>query len=330
VGKDIEIGKADALKWDPSDVPGSLQKLRDYVEQQADTAGAWYLRHKGTKSWFSRYMRLGVILATSLGALLPIAGEIWSDRLGWARSGLVPALLVGIAAALLGADRAFGFSTGWIRYITTAAMIRKALEEFRLDWALKMSQAATPPTNDQVADLVRSAKAFRLAVEGSVLDETRAWAVEFQNALAQLEKEANEKFAQLTDQARQEAKEARDKAEQQRVQAAQQQQTSAEAARPGSIELSVPNSNQADDRTVKVQMEGDGVSVVDMMVGSQRWSRIGLRPGTYRLIVSAQSAKQPITDQAVCVIKPGEVLRAELKLPIGGSPPPEPPAGAAS
>jgi len=66
---------------------------------------------------------------------------------------------------------------------------------------------------------------------------------------------------------------------------------------PGSIELVVPNSAAADDRTVRVQMEGDGVSVVDSMVGSQRWSRIGLKPGHYRVIVSAQAGKLPINDQ---------------------------------
>ncbi len=320
MAKNIEIGKAE-LAWDAGDVPGSLAKLRQYVEEQADNASAWYLARKGTKSWFSRYMRLGVIVMTALGALLPIAAHLFKSSLSpaaadLATSSLIPALLVGLSAALLGADKAFGFSTGWIRYITTAAIIRKALEEFRIEWMLKSSQASSPPTNGQVADLVQAAKTFHLTVEGYVIDETRAWAVEFQNTLAQLEKDANEKFQQLTAQARQDAKDAKEAAEQQRARASDEAKAQSEAQRTGSIELSVPNSVAADDRTVRIQMEGEGLSFVDTVVGSPRWSRIGLKPGHYRVIVSAQASSKPITDQVVCEIKPGELLKTELKLPV--------------
>lgn len=318
MGRNIEIGSGETLLWDPADVPGSLEKLRKYVEDQANKASAWYLQRKGLKAWCSRYMRMGVIVATALGALFPIGAQLWAGTHAWAQSGLIPALLVGVAAALLGADRAFGFSTGWIRYITTAAVIRKALEEFRLDWMLKTSQASAPPTSEQLAELLQSAKTFRLAVEGHVIDETRAWAVEFQNTIAQLEKDTNEKFQQLSAQVQLEAKGARDKAEQQRAQSSQEAKAQADASRLGSIELSVANSAAADDRTMRVQLEGDGVSVVDTMVGSQRWSRIGLKPGHYRIIVSAQAGSKPINDQAVCEIRPGELLKAELKLPISG------------
>src|SRR5579871_2870169 len=321
MGENIEIGKGESLVWDAADVPGSLARLRNYVEEQADAASAWYLRHKGTKSWFSRYMRLGVIIMTALEALLPIAAHLFKPWLSaassdLATSSLIPALLVGLSAALLGADKAFGFSTGWIRYITTAAVIRKALEEFRIEWMLKTSQASSPPTNEQVSELVQAAKTFRLMVEGLVIDETRAWAVEFQNTLAQLEKDANEKFQQFTAQARQEAKDARDAAEQQRAKASEEAKAQAEAQRPGSIELSVPNSVAADDRTVRIQMEGEGISFVDTVVGSPRWSRIGLKPGHYRVIVSAQASSKPVTDQVVCEIKPGELTKQELKLPV--------------
>ncbi len=317
MGTNIELGNA-KLTWDPKDVPGSLEKLRTYVEEEAEKANAWYLQRKGLKAWFSRYMRLGAIVATTLGALFPIAAQLLLNEHEWAKSGLIPALLVGVAASLLGADRAFGFSSGWIRYITTAAIIRKALAEFRIDWVVKTSQLADSPTKEQIVDLLQSAKGFRLSVEGYIIEETRAWSVEFQNTVAQLEKDAHDKFANLSTQAEQQVKEARDKAEQQRAHASQEAKAHAEAQRSGSIELSIPNSAGADDRTVKVQLEGEGISVVDTIVGSPRWSRIGLKPGLYRIVVSAQAASKPINDQAVCEIRPGELLKTEIKLPISG------------
>jgi hypothetical protein len=107
-----------------------------------------------------------------------------------------------------------------------------------------------------------------------VIDETRAWAVEFQNNLAQLEKDTNEKLEQVAAQVR--------------------EQTRPQAPGSGSIEVSLPNSAAADDGTVKIEMEGEGVSVVDTIAGSRRWSRIGLKPGHYRLVVSAHELKLPI------------------------------------
>jgi hypothetical protein len=296
VGRNIETPKPSAIVWEQANVAGSLTALRVYVEQQADDAITWYLDRKRSKASFSRYMRGGVIVATALGALFPIGANVFGAP-GWLQSGLVPALLVGVAAALLGADKAFGFSTGWIRYITTAAVIRKALEEFRLEWLLRTSQLGAEPSREQIAELVQTAKTFRLSIEGLVIDETKAWAVEFQNTLAQLEKDTNEKFEQVAAQVREQAR--------------------SQAPGSGSIEVSLPNSAAADDGTVKIEMEGEGVSVVDTIAGSRRWSRIGLKPGHYRLVVSAQAGRKPVHDQTVCEIRAGELLKTELKLPIG-------------
>lgn len=43
-------------------------------------------------------------------------------------------IVLGIAAGLVMLDRFFGFSTAWVRYISTELHLRQILDEFRLDW----------------------------------------------------------------------------------------------------------------------------------------------------------------------------------------------------
>jgi hypothetical protein len=315
MAQNIQVPNADVVVWEPSDVSVSLANIRKYVEEQADTACRWYMQRKRMKAWFSQYMRVGAIVSTSLAALFPTAAQLIPSMPSATKSGLIPAMLVGLAAALLGADKAFGFSTGWIRYISTATSIRSALEQFRMEWALKSSQAATPPTKPEIADLIQSATAFRLAVEGYISKETHEWAVEFQSTLAQLEKDVADKFDRLSTQALQEVKDARDKLEQDRIRDGQDAKARQEAERPGSLELALPNGLSADDRVLQVRMEGDGVAVTDSVTGSRRWARIGLKPGHYRILVSGRKDGKPINDQTVCEIHPGQLLKVEI--PIG-------------
>jgi hypothetical protein len=184
------------LLWDSANAGESLKTLCSYVEQEARGASEWYFSRKKTKAAISRWLRFTAIVLTALAGLLPIITNLYPAA--FARSGQAPgtssglwfSLAIGLAAALLGLDRFFGFSTGWIRYILAGTAIHKALEEFRMDWALLSAKLSAPPTADQIEALILRAKQFRLAIEDCVLEETKAWAAEFQSNLARLEKEA--------------------------------------------------------------------------------------------------------------------------------------------
>jgi SMODS and SLOG-associating 2TM effector domain 2 len=56
-------------------------------------------------------------------------------------------LLIAEAAGCVGLDRFFGYSTGWIRYITTAMAIEKSLEEYRMEWARNIAKLRGAPPN---------------------------------------------------------------------------------------------------------------------------------------------------------------------------------------
>jgi hypothetical protein len=83
--------------------------------------------------------------------------------------------------------------------------------------------------------------------------------------------------------------------------------------------VTVANAIEADDRTVRVHLEGAGTKLDEVLVGATRHVFIGLKSGQYRLVVSGQSGAKPFNDEAACEVLPGQTVKAELRLPIGAS-----------
>jgi hypothetical protein len=130
-----------ALSWKPADIENSLRILRAYVESQATGLLQWYYAKKIWKARMSSLLRVLTILFFTLGGLVPLIKAIAPPGIPIINSkdgfdfGQLGYLLIAIAAAWIALDRFFGFSSGWIRYITTALSIERSLDEFRLEWA---------------------------------------------------------------------------------------------------------------------------------------------------------------------------------------------------
>jgi hypothetical protein len=295
--KNIEAAGPECLTWNCADHAASLQELLKYVESEAQKAINWYWKNKRPKSFCSRATQFSAVVLTSLAAILPIVGVMTGiDRL---QNPLWASLLVGLAAALLALDKAFGFSSGWARYVMAATNIRKALEEFRMDWAVLAAKACPSPTAEQVEALIRRAKEFRVTVEGIVIQETKDWVNEFQANLAQLEKDVTAQLAAL------------------RAQAEKAAQVREAAAQPGSIGLTVPNADQADGSKISIRLESASAVVAqEVLTGSKTWARLDLPPAAYRVTVSATAGGRPIAAVAAVIVKPGEVAVAQIPLPL--------------
>ncbi len=151
--------------------------------------------------------------------------------------GLASSLFVGVAAGLYGLDKAFGFSSGWTRYILTATVLEKALEEFRLQWTILLAKFHHQPSPDQIEALLLCAKDFRISVASAVLEETRDWVTEFQNTLGRLEREAQAQLETL------------------RAKVESTVQSPPDAQRPGAVELTIRDAAHADGFAFNVVLE---------------------------------------------------------------------------
>jgi len=179
------------LSWKDLDIDSSLAVLRGYVESEAQRQIDWYFRKMKVKSQMSTALRFVAIVLFVSGGLVPILkATLTRDTLtklpfDFAEAGY---LLIGIAAGSIALDRFFGYSTGWIRYMTTALAIDKSLEEFRLEWARNLAKLRGGlPNETQLDQLLLTCETFSLAIRSQVEQETKAWVVEFQTTLAQLE-----------------------------------------------------------------------------------------------------------------------------------------------
>jgi hypothetical protein len=272
-GENLESGH-EAFAWDSQNVSGYLEKIRAHVEEEATSATRWYFSSKNSKALWSRWLRLLAILLTSVAGLLPLVATLLErgipgiSQLQW---GLIVSLLLGTSAGLLAFDHYFGFSSGWIRYVLTATGIQNALAEFRMDWQCLNANTSAPPTMEQILALIQRARAFLISVRGMVLDETKTWATEFQNNLAQLEKEVKAQY------------------QEQRAKVEEQVNAQAAAAMPGAVEITVSNALVMDERTFTIGFEhATAKTPVETVVRATHWSKIGMAPGQYSMTVKAK------------------------------------------
>jgi hypothetical protein len=190
--KNIEFARLPELSWEPARRGASLQAVADYVAHEAESAIGWYLRRKDSKRRWAQGLRFGAIVATGLAGLIPLLAEIWTDdgRPEFTPAWASVALLV--AAACVGLDRFFGYSTAWMRFLTTEMEIRHALHDFLLDWETsRVGREDEPDPGPQQTEAgLRRCKEFLAKVNGILRAEMDTWVSEFSAAIADIDKAA--------------------------------------------------------------------------------------------------------------------------------------------
>ncbi len=186
--KDLKFFILENLSWTPDDRIISLEKVFKCVSGEAQQAISWYLDKKNSKRIWARILRLTAILATTAAGLIPLLSQISiSNRTlqispAWASVALV------VAVALVGLDKFFGYSSAWIRFLTSEMKIRNTLQTFQIDWEIqKATLKGAPPSDDQVQDMLVRCKTFLVQVNVILENEMTAWKQEFQAALKQID-----------------------------------------------------------------------------------------------------------------------------------------------
>ena len=146
-----------------------------------------------------------------------------------------------------------------------------------------------------------------MAVENVVVQETKEWATEFQNNMAQLEKDVKAQLENL------------------KTQVDQQQKEKAAANQLGSIELTVPNADKTAGFTFTVDLEGANGVVAHAVkqVNTFTWTQANVSPGAYTLTITADRppanpprASDAIAQSTIVVVKPNDVAKPSVPLPI--------------
>ncbi|MCL6257452.1 SLATT domain-containing protein [Aquiflexum sp. TKW24L] len=173
----------------------TLKEIYDKVISKANEASNWYAYSKKNKKKYSKWIRFWSIILFGFGGLIPLINALFLEndfKFNFLNLGYIS---IAFAGTLLLLDRFFGFSSGWIRYMTTEMEIQKKIREFELRWEIETFRAdlvSIPP--EEAKELLRMLMDFSVLIDEIVKEETSSWVTEFQSSMAELQKSINNKL----------------------------------------------------------------------------------------------------------------------------------------
>jgi len=184
---DLARPDLDELNWSAEQRSQSLSVVFEHAVGLATGAEEWYAAKRRAKRRWGRALRVGAIVLGAVAAVLPILSQIYTNddkpaiAPGWA------AVALAAAVALVGLDRYFGFSTGWMRFMAAELRITRLRHDFEYAWQSGRAAATAPTSDNEVAALLARAREFVLAVDDVIADETGTWITEFRTSLERAE-----------------------------------------------------------------------------------------------------------------------------------------------
>jgi hypothetical protein len=297
-----DISTAILLPWDKyksKPIDEALQTIYEHASGTSTKISGWYWTSIKTKRNTSLCVRLVTFLLLAFGTILPILAGLGNDpesRLQFTQYGVVALALAGLLQL---ADRIFGWSSGWLRYITTVTAMESLTRKFELDWAEYILNRMGALTESDTKQLFDMAKHFEDGMVKLQSDETDKWVLEFNSGIALLndliksQRESGEKAV--------EAAHAAVTAQQAAVAANEK------SKQGGAIEVTLIH--KAEVKPVSISIEGN---VQEEFLGTV-WSRLNLSPGQH-IINIATIGDTPRIIKKVVEIPAGGVARVEVKI----------------
>lgn len=268
-------------EWDPSKQWESLIQLYSTTLKHGDSAVDWYRVNIRGKRAGSQVIRLLAILLFSVGALIPLVINIAriEGNQKWLLDPQWGYISFATAAAFLAADKFYGFSTGWVRYIKTQLALERALADLRYDWVILTAKVANQqPNADQIQAIVQKLKEFVAFVRTQIEQETEAWVVEFQASLSDLT-------------------------------ASLKAQT--EATKPGALQVTVTNSDKFEKITAVLDQ------VTELMLQGNQCLFPSVAPGVHGVTVHGTTKDgKDSTGTAVATVTAGAQAAVSIAIPL--------------
>jgi hypothetical protein len=177
--------------WNQQDPHVSLTRLYDWAVANAQQQIDWYEGKIKPKGRFSRTLLALAIIIGGMGALCPLIDTACSDYENAICS--IPFLelgyiLIALAGVIIVFDRTFGFSAGWMRFMETKMNLQQALNEFRFTWAKALAkQVPEYKKGEHQQEPISALCDFTSKVDMLLINETRAWVLEFRKNLTEVD-----------------------------------------------------------------------------------------------------------------------------------------------
>lgn len=292
------------LSWDDYKNKSPEQALPLIYARASNTAEKecnWYWNSIKTKRRISVFLRLLTLVSLILGTLLPILSSLYSTpefRLQLTQCGVAALALGGLLQV---ADRVFGWSSGWLRYVTTVTAMENLTRKFELEWAGYLITKIGNIDNNDMKQLFDLAKSYEENMVKLQSDETDKWVAEFNTGMALLGdmiKTQKEDGQKAIDEVKS-AIEAKQKEIEQKE----------KASTNGAIELNLVYKTKI--KPVKITIDD---RKCEEYFGTT-WSSLGISPGQHLLKIEFNGAEDiPQTIIKVIDVPPGSVVRENIEL----------------
>lgn len=276
-----------------------LTAIYVHIEATSISMCDWYWTSIKTKRITSLAVRGFAFVLLIFGTTLPIFSAIQEtadEKL------LLTQLAVGllaIAGLTQVADKVFGWSSGWTRYISTVTTMENLTRAFQMEWAKYLVSKTTSVDATDAAILFDLAKGLEQELTKLQAEETTKWISEFNTGIA------------LLDTLIKTQREETDKKLEAIRTSLTAQETTAKAEKkaklPGSLEVTLKHA--ADSKKVKIAVDND--STVEFL--GTIWTKLEIAPGRHvvRLITASEP---PRTIERVAEIKADSLTKMEINV----------------
>lgn len=181
------------ISWKQETLEDDLKYMSDYAIKLAEQNMNYYTHNSKFKRSWAKILRLIAIFATAIGGLLPVLSQIGikyeiNIDPAWAT------VSISIAITAIGLDRFFGFSSAWMRFVTTEIKIQGKIEQFKINIENeKFSWRGISPDFDKGKSTLNLTVNFINEISDIVKDETNTWMLEFQSVIQKLNEDVNVK-----------------------------------------------------------------------------------------------------------------------------------------
>lgn len=270
--------------WTDDKVAETLGKFFDDTVAKAQQLIGWYSHRGSQMGKRSRRVRFLAIVSGTAGALLPVLGIVVGSPTDAASAAIMDFdvdnlgyVFLALAAALVTADNAFGWSSSWMRFRTTEMELERLFSNFRFDWAIELARlnGQQPGPEDRQA-LLRLQCSFVDAFQAAAEAETASWVQEFRASLSEL---ARTYKATATERA------------------------------PGAIDVSVTNAAKAED---ELEVRVDRRPAGTLVGGNYQITEVP--PGPHAVEVIGKINGKLTGASGAVVVQPGAVAQVELTL----------------
>lgn len=279
----------DGGSWDAYANKSAEEAITE-IYQRATThsskARNWYWDSIKGMRWRSWGIRALSFLLLLFGIVLPLIAAISSDDKTTLSLTQIGVVAIAVAGLMQAADKIFGWSSGWLRYMNTVTAMESATRQFELDWADHFLAKSGPLDDSDKATLFQLAKRLHVEISQLQSDETSKWCAEFNSGLAVLN----------------------DLIKSQRESAEKAVATMQKTQQAGGIEVELVH--KATPQAVKLSIDDESA---EDFTGTA-WSRLRVTPGQHQITLLT-GATPPQVVKRIVEVPPGGVARIKIDVP---------------